>query len=191
MNYSRLKNNISCNGRTLATFFLVLFLFASCRGPDKPVEKVNEPDKKELLLDVNKYLVKKDRQIIRNYIERHNWDMKETSTGLFYMFLEKTDGKPVETGDQVTLAYQVSLLDGKLCYSSDSLGLKTFIAGKGGVESGLEQGLLLMKEGDRIRLVIPPHLGHGLIGDENCIPPRAIIIYEIDLLEVKKDGNVS
>jgi FKBP-type peptidyl-prolyl cis-trans isomerase len=58
------------------------------------------------------------------------------------------------------------------------------VVGKGGVESGLEEGILLLHEGDKARFVLAPHLAHGLIGDENRIPPRSIIIYYIELLAV-------
>lgn len=164
--------------------FFLLFLVTTCRGPDKPLNTSKKASKKELMLGVNKYLVKKDRQIIENYIERREWEMSETETGLFYMFRKESRGKSVKAGDIVTISYRVGLLDGKICYDSDSLGVKTFEVGKGGVESGLEEGVLLMRQGARARFIMPPHLAHGLIGDEDCIPPRAIIIYEVDLLEV-------
>jgi FKBP-type peptidyl-prolyl cis-trans isomerase FkpA len=57
--------------------------------------------------------------------------------------------------------------------------------GRGGVESGLEEGILLLNEGGRAQFIMPPHLAHGLIGDDNQIPSRSIILYEIEVVEVK------
>jgi len=82
------------------------------------------------------------------------------------------------------LNYRISLLDGTLCYSSDSLGVKEFAIGHGGVESGLEEGILLLKVGDKARFIMPPFKAHGLLGDMKKIPARSIIVYEIELLKL-------
>lgn len=139
---------------------------------------------KEPLQNVNKILVDKDADIIRKYCKRNKWNYSQTETGLFYEIYEKGKGLKAEAEKIVEMNYKVYLIDGTLCYTSDSLGTKTFVVGKGGVESGLEEGILLLHEGDKARFVLAPHLAHGLIGDENRIPPRSIIIYYIELLAV-------
>ena len=112
--------------------------------------------------------------------------MKETSSGLWYAITPGAGRyKNVQTGMLVTLKYRVSLLNGNICYNSDSLGVKQFIVGKGGVESGLEEGILLLKQGDKALFIMPPHLAHGLQGDGNKIPQRAIIVYDVDLLKAE------
>jgi len=68
-------------------------------------------------------------------------------------------------------------LNGKFCYSSDSTGLKKFKVGQGGVESGLEEMLLMMHKGDTAEMLMPPHLAHGLMGDQKKIPTLAILHY--------------
>ena len=62
----------------------------------------------------------------------------------------------------------------------------SFKVGFGGVESGLEEGVLLLRTGDKARFIMPPHLAHGLIGDGDCIPMRAIIIYDVELVRVSE-----
>ena len=42
----------------------------------------------------------------------------------------------------------------------------------------------MLKKGSKARFILPPHLAHGLIGDENRIPARAIIIYDIEVLSI-------
>ena len=42
-----------------------------------------------------------------------------------------------------------------------------------------------MRAGDKARFIIPPHLAYGLLGDENRIPARSIIIYQVELVDVK------
>ena len=59
-----------------------------------------------------------------------------------------------------------------------------FKIGQGGVESGLEEAVLLMSVGDKGRFIMPPHLAHGLLGDNNKIPPRSIIVYQAELIKL-------
>ncbi len=158
------------------------FLFASCNNNSINPEDIKQSKYKEPLIRVNKQLVDKDIDRIRNFAKRRNWNLQESKTGFYYDIYEKTNNDSIKHGDVVSFNYTLSLLDGTLCYTSDSLGSKSFILGQGGVESGLEQGIQLMKRGEKARFILPPHLAHGLLGDDNKIPPRAIIVYQIELL---------
>jgi FKBP-type peptidyl-prolyl cis-trans isomerase len=73
-----------------------------------------------------------------------------------------------------------------LCYTSGNLGEKKFSVSQGGVESGLEEGILMLRVGDKARFIMPPHLAHGLLGDQKKIPPRAIIVYEVEITNISK-----
>ena len=165
---------------------LPIILF-SCKSSNKPGNNKKHVNDKESLMKINKYLVEKDREAIESYINRRKWKMKVTETGLYYMIYKKGFGENVKTGNMVTINYEISLLDGTICYKSDSLNPKIFIVGKGGVESGLEQGILLLKQGDKAKLILPPHLAHGLLGDENKIPARSTIVYDIELLKITEE----
>jgi len=164
----------------------ILFISSgSCKKdePKRPTRQ-NIREKKEVLLRVNKYLVKKDVELIESYAERRGWDIELTESGLFYQIYEKGNGVQAVNGKYATIEYELSLLDGTLCYSSQEQGPKKFILGHSTEESGLEQGILMMRVGDKARLIIPPHLAHGLLGDENRIPARSIIVYEVTLVDI-------
>lgn len=166
---------------------ILLFLFIGCNTTDK---KDNSPKAQEItqedLIKINKYLLEKDAEEIEELIRSKKWDMIETRTGLWYMIYEHGEGEKAVTGKDATIDYTIKLLDGTLCYSSDSTQPKTFKIGKGGVESGLEEGILLLREGDKARFIMPPHLAHHLLGDEEKIPPRATIIYDLHLLKIEE-----
>jgi FKBP-type peptidyl-prolyl cis-trans isomerase FkpA len=34
-------------------------------------------------------------------------------------------------------------------------------------------------------MILPSHLAHGLLGDDNKIPPKASVIYELELLSLR------
>ncbi len=166
---------------------LIIFSFFSCtQNKTSLSEKEFKNKYGETLVKVNKILVKKDEEAIRNYIKRRNWKMEVSGTGLFYGIYKKGSGAKAEAGKYATIKYEISLLDGTVCYSSDSLGLKTFRISQGGVESGLEEGILLMQEGDKAHFIMPPYMAHGLIGDDDKIPPRSIIIYDVELVKISE-----
>ncbi|MEE4196620.1 MAG: FKBP-type peptidyl-prolyl cis-trans isomerase [Bacteroidales bacterium] len=177
--------------RLLVWVFILIFtlIFFSCNNNKKETKKNNQKPKytEESMEKINQMLVEKDVEVIRNYIERRGWEMQMTEAGLWYMIYKEGSGELIQKNDYITINYKVWLMDGTLCYSSDSLGAKSFIVGKGGVETGLEQGVLLLKKGSRARFIMPPHLAHGLIGDNKKIPARATIIYDVEVLEVKNN----
>jgi FKBP-type peptidyl-prolyl cis-trans isomerase FkpA len=116
--------------------------------------------------------------------------MQVTKSGLWYMVGKNSNKEKCVEGDTIRMNYKISLLDGTVCYSSDDLGPKTFIVGKGQVISGLEEGILLVNKNSNAKFIIPPHLGYGLIGDEKKIPARATIIYDIELLQKHKTDKI-
>ncbi|OFY59090.1 MAG: hypothetical protein A2Y87_09330 [Bacteroidetes bacterium RBG_13_46_8] len=179
--------NLVRQGRNITGCLLVLLLlFTGCRREEKQVTDEEYRRTREALVGANRILVKKDNEKIRAFVQRNNWTMQQTPSGLWYMVIREGNGRPARTGDMISLAYRLKLLDGTLCYTSDSLGLKHFRIGQGGVESGLEEGVLLLKKGDSARFILPPHLAHGLTGDGNRIPARSIILYEINIKNLEE-----
>ena len=177
----------------LRHFIFILPLLASfvatvpsCKQKPKPVASEQEIRQyKEPLMNVNKHLVEKDRIRIEKYAERRNWDMQESETGLFYLIDGHGLGEKAKEKDLVTISYSLSLLDGTHCYSTDSLGPEAFVVGHEDVESGLDEGVRLMRKGDKAKLIVPPHLAFGLLGDNDKIPPRSIIVFELEMLDIR------
>lgn len=164
---------------------LVLGILFSCSNTTEKQEENTYGARKESLEKANRYLVRTELEDIENYIRRHGWNMQETGTGLRYEIYKEGDGEAAEKGRIAVLKYQTWLITGKQVYSSDSTGFKEFKIGKGGVESGLEEAVLLMNRGDKMRLIIPSHLAFGLLGDNNKIPPRSTVVYDIELITLK------
>ena len=163
----------------------ICLLLITC-GPTTVEQNKPEDNKKnEALIAANKYLVKQDEENIKSYCKRYKWNMTITGTGLWYEIVEHGNGIKASEGKQVTLKYRTELLDGTYCYSSDSTGYKIFTLGSGKVESGLDEGVSLMRVGDKARFIIPPHLAYGLLGDNSCIPSRSVIVYKVELVKVE------
>ena len=66
-------------------FSIVLFIsICSCQGRKEPLASSMAPGKEEMT-ELNRYLVRKDREIIESYIERKGLKMNESPTGLWYL----------------------------------------------------------------------------------------------------------
>ncbi len=171
----------------LSLVLVQMSLLSSCDEPKRKHLTARQMKAyEEPLRKVNRYLVKKDEEEIRSYCQRRGWKMQMSKTGLWYACLKETQGQQVQQGDWVEIKFSVSLLNGKTIYDSDSLGTKQFEVGHGGVESGLEEGILMMREHEKYRFIMQPYQAHGLLGDLNKIPARSIIIYNVELLRLEK-----
>jgi FKBP-type peptidyl-prolyl cis-trans isomerase FkpA len=175
-NYKQMKKAFSF------LFALLILGMVSCQhGEKKKAEKTPPPLTEEQLINLNRKLLRQEKRAINAFITAHHWKMKETGTGLHYQCLHRGTGTKAHTGQLATIRYSVKLFDGQQIYS----GTKTFKIGFGGVESGLEEAILLMKKGGESRFILPSHLAYGLSGDGNKIPPHTPIIYHVKLLNLK------
>lgn len=162
-----------------------IFLMSACDGRQQTGSEIDEKQLKESLPEVNKMLIATERQEIDDFVTRYNWPVKETGTGLQYYIYEEGQGRQAEKGFQVLIDYSISLLNGDVVYTSNDQGARRFLIGRGGVETGLEEGILLMREGDRAKFIMPSHLAHGVPGDGARIPARAVIVYDVYLLKIE------
>lgn len=173
----------------LILFSAVIFLIPACSDSNKQVSKnVNIQGKEfqDKLIDANKMYVKRESDEIDQYVAHKGWTMVKTGTGLRYMIIRKGTGNQAKPEQLAKVNYKISLLDGTVCYSSDSIGPREFVVAGDNVESGLHEGIQYMHVGDKAVMILPSHLAHGLIGDENKIPPKASVVYELELLSLKE-----
>lgn len=163
-------------------FFLVLL---HCNDNKTKHHSINQRTIKEPLILANQKMVRHESKEINDYIKRRNYSMNKTGTGLRYMIYHSGNGPQAATGKFALVKYEVSLLNGNICYSSEKNGPEEFLIGQDDVESGLHEGILFLKVGDKAKMILPPHLAHGLIGDENKIPSNSTIIYDIELIKLR------
>jgi FKBP-type peptidyl-prolyl cis-trans isomerase FkpA len=165
----------------------VLFLTNGCR-PETQVPSNRAQKEKRIsdeLLKINHYMVKRNQELIENFVKRTGWKMQRTGTGLWYMILEHGNGPAVRDGKVAVFNFRLRLLDGEVIDSTSTGHPDSFIVGHGSVEAGLEEGIRFLHEGDSARFILPPHLAHGNFGDSQKIPPGAILLYDLKLLAVR------
>ncbi len=167
-------------------FLTLLLLLASCGdSPQTAKSTSNLRMTDEKLINYNREMIKSEDQKIEDFLARYRWEMEITPTGLRYLIYQKGSGAKPRKGLLARMNYELKLLNGQVAYTSDSLGPKEFIIGYGGVESGLEEAVMLLREGDKAKVVIPAYLAYGLLGDQQKIPPGATLVYDLELIELK------
>jgi len=167
--------------------FFSLALFA-CAG-DEGEMIVNDPNwTKDESIEMNAQFSADEQAEIELYLSTHqDWKMTETGTGLRYMVFHKSDAiDSARVGDVVYVDFEISLLSGEICYTSDENGAESFMVEKSDIESGLHEGVQFLTPGDKAKFIIPSHAAHGLIGDTDKIPPLSPIIYDIELLKIER-----
>ncbi len=167
---------------------LLLALFTqSCTDSHRKQQQVQNIQSKgfqDKLIEANKMYVKRETDEIDQYVNHHGWQMIKTGTGLRYMITSKGNGEQAKEGQRAKLNFKISLLDGTLCYSSDSTGAKEFTIGQDHVETGLHEGIQYLHVGDKATFILPSYLAYGLVGDGNKIPSKASVLYQVELLSV-------
>ena len=106
-------------------------------------------------------------------------------SGLQYVFRSAGSGDATpRAGDEITCHYDGRLLDGTPFDSSYRRGEPfTFRVGVGGVIRGWDEAFLTMKKGEKRTLIIPYWLAYGEKGLPPTIPPKATLIFEVELLD--------
>ena len=165
---------------------LSIILFSCGAKPKQDPVVINYTKLKEDIIEVNKPALVMETDEINAYIKAHDYHMESTGTGLRYFYItEHPKARKVEKGDRIKVHYQVHLLDGTLCYSSDTKGPKEFVVGADPVESGIHEAVQLMHLHDKALLILPAHLAFGLIGDRDKIPPKSAVVYHIEILSIE------
>lgn len=185
LRFDLLRKDGSCTlFSVLIGFVVVLMLLSSCQSAEKKLEHQPFIDFDDVFVESNKYLIQLEKEAIDDFIDRYGWDMQKTGSGLRYMIQDEGTGKHAVYGDRALIAYNMYLITGEPVYSSDTHGPRAFTVGRGGVESGLEEGILLLREGGQATFILPHYLAHGVPGDGNKIPRRATIIYQVEVLKL-------
>lgn len=124
----------------------------------------------------------------REQVERRYPNAVVTPSGLRTVVDRPGSGEQTpERGQFVTVHYQGRLLDDTLFDDSRARGdgPLTFPVGQGRVIPGWDEAIMLMTEGEKRTLIIPHWLAYGEKGARGRIPPRATLVFEVELLEIQ------
>lgn len=110
---------------------------------------------------------------------------RKLPSGLQYVIRAVGTGEAMPTlGNEVICHYDGRLLDGTSFDSSYRRGAPfTFRLGVGAVIRGWDDAIMTMKKGEKRTLIIPYWLAYGEKGRPPTIPPKATLIFEIELID--------
>ena len=127
----------------------------------------------------------KERAALEERLKTHIGNATRTDSGLYYEVTEAGNGPKPKKGQMVSVHYAGYLIDGKKFDSSFDRNQPIQIPiGAGQVIPGWDEGIMLLNEGDKAKLIIPPHLGYGPQGAGGVIPPNATLIFEVQLVKI-------
>jgi FKBP-type peptidyl-prolyl cis-trans isomerase FkpA len=156
---------------------------------------------KDSQVDLAKYQMQV-QEVFKNRMEKMSGKVKEdgkkymekfmkeeggqaTSSGLAYKILKEGTGAKPGAEDTVEVHYHGTLLDGTVFDSSVERDKRvSFPLNR--VIKGWTEGLQLVGEGGKIKLVIPSELAYGDHGAPPKIPGGATLIFEVELFSVAK-----
>lgn len=117
-----------------------------------------------------------DQYVLENEIEGVQVD----PSGLRYIIHEEGTGDSPTINNSVTVKYKGTLLSTGEKFD-EATTMVTFQLS--GLIEGWRIGFPLLKEGSKATFYIPSGLGYGIQGNQS-IPPHAILVFEVELIEV-------
>ncbi|GAB3541344.1 hypothetical protein GCM10027443_40560 [Pontibacter brevis] len=136
--------------------------------------------------------IKIDDKKIQEYIQQNNLqNVQKTESGVYYLVNEPGKGPQASVGDQVSVHYKLSHLDGKELESSRNNPMANgepfkFTLGQGQVIKGWDEAIQELQEGSEATLLIPSTLAYGEQDRGPDMPANSILRFDVELVDVQK-----
>ncbi|PIV16227.1 MAG: gliding motility-associated peptidyl-prolyl isomerase GldI [Flavobacteriales bacterium CG03_land_8_20_14_0_80_35_15] len=169
-------------------FLMLWMVLGSCSNPTPryPVKYRDDTNFNEII-NQNKLLVGLQDKAFNNYISSNpEMHFINSQSGFWYAYLNQNHHsnrtpKPSET---VIFTYQIADIDNQIIYSKEELGEQSFVIDKEQRETGLQNGLKLMKENEEVMFLFPSFLAYGVLGDRKKIKTNQPLIYTVYLKKI-------
>lgn len=146
--------------------------------------------RKELQIKQSEDQLYEDLSIIDMYLDEKGLIAMELESGLRYVVDREGTGPKPEMGDSVIVKYTGYLLDGTQFDSSDRFDKPyIFEIGSGKVINAWDEGITLMSKGAKFTFYVPSPLGYGTRGIGKLIEPNAILMFDVELMEIVKKNK--
>ncbi|WP_191906311.1 FKBP-type peptidyl-prolyl cis-trans isomerase [Hymenobacter baengnokdamensis] len=128
-----------------------------------------------------------DNATIQKYIaDKAIPNAQHLASGLYFVpVVTNPTAAKVTVGQTVSVLYTGTLLDGTVFDASSQNGNLpvTFVVGSGQVIAGFDEGISLMRIGEKATLLIPSGLAYGSAGRSPNIPPNSIVRFDVEVVD--------
>lgn len=124
-----------------------------------------------------------DTEQIKQYLSESNLTARQDTSGLQYIIHSEGGGKKPSLDDCVEVKYTGRFLKtGEVFDQAEKMAFPL-----SGVIDGWKLGVSMLGKGDSGTFYIPSKLAYGPQGYAGAIPPDAILIFDVTLLDVKEE----
>lgn len=128
-----------------------------------------------------------ERKQISEYLVANNIEEVPTESGLIVVKRNTTTGRMPAAGNKCVVHYTGKLLNGEVFDSSVERNVPfEFTLGAGEVIKGWDEGIAMLRKGEKAILIMPSDLGYGENGaGGGSIPPFSPLVFEVELIDIK------
>lgn len=136
----------------------------------------------------------KDDKLLQDYFKANKLQVQKAPQGTYVQIIEPGSGPLIDTSVVVKANYTGMLMDGKIFDSNTDSAFRHVTpllvnmtddpALGGGIIKGWKDGLTLLRKGSKAKFFIPSSLAYGAQGAAPDIKPNAILIFNIEILDV-------
>lgn len=129
--------------------------------------------------------IKKDGEVIDQYLTDNGITAQTSESGLRYVITQSGEGDNAKAGDNVSVHYHGTLMDGTKFDSSYDRGTPFgFVLGQGRVILGWDEGIALLNKGAKATLYIPSSLAYGERAT-GSIAANSILKFDVELVDIQ------
>lgn len=163
--------------------FLLLAIVTGCGGEpiEKPPVRITKKQMDSLTVDMETKYNQMEEDRITDYISRHI-PMQKSERGFWFVITKKNaDGKEIKDMSMVKYSRIVSLCNAQELYNDEMI----LTIGNGNEIPGMHDALKMLRKGEEATFIFPSYLAYGLLGDQNKVPPKSELIYEVKVIDVQ------
>ena len=175
--------------RTVKRIAILALLVISCSKPEarKPIVRKTSSFMNESI-ERNKLLTQVENELLQKKMNADSdREYINSEQGFWYYYDLRPDAEsPLpESGDEVVFSYEILNLEEEVIFSRDELGEVVYRVDKEELITGLQDGIKLMRSGEKVTFLFPSYKAYGYSGNER-IEPNQPLIYKVELIAVNK-----
>ena len=130
--------------------------------------------------------LKLESEAIAAWIKDNDVKESPTESGLYIIRQKEGSGPVAKVGDDASIHYELVNLEGLVLESSyDYNNPISFKIGNGEMIPAIEEAILTMSPGEKVKLIVPSKLGFGEVSiDEEYLPAYTPLIIDLELVSL-------